>query len=444
MSRASFMNRTGVPSVALGLAVALFLGLVGCGGDNGTSSYKNPVTSTSTGAVITASQLIAWADEGKINAPFGTADRVVVISVAGRAAFTSTTRKHIPDAVVLDPVELTMTREEALGPTGTMMLSGPLMDALVRKLGIDERTTVVLTAPRASTDSEYYQLSVAYWTFRYWGFSRDRIKILNGGDDAWEVAGQVLTDAVVSVPPSTFSVTANKTLKDVVRYSLGETLTLIDSINRDRTVLNTWQLLDVRGFTTSPYLANTLRGAGGYQFVSSRVNGETTRNRIWPDRETLISRMATSAVMDGTSPAFLSPGKKLLVMCGTSTSASPTFLLFDAILGVPEGDVVMYDGSSSQWNSYSFARIRNAGASEAQANTWAFDVFTPGTSSARAVGTLPLALPGENPFIPGSFIYLPSQPEANQIETADKKHMAGGGGSPSTPTTPGGGGGSGC
>ena len=53
------------------------------------------------------------------------------------------------------PDELTMTREEGLGPAIEMMLSGPRMDALVQKLGIDAATTIVLTIPRGSTDLEH-------------------------------------------------------------------------------------------------------------------------------------------------------------------------------------------------------------------------------------------------------------------------------------------------
>jgi 3-mercaptopyruvate sulfurtransferase SseA len=330
-----------------------------------------------------------------------------------------------------------MTREEGLGPATVMVLSGARMDALVQKLGIDAGTTVVLTAPRASTDSEYYQLSVAYFTFRYWGFSRERVKILNGGDDAWDAAGNPLTDAVLVPTPSTYSVTANKVLKDTMRVSVGEMLSFVDSVNRDRSVLNTWQLLDVRGFATSPYVANTYRGTGGYQFITDRVNGEAARNRLYPDAATLSARLASSPVLDGAGSVFLSASKKMLVMCGTSTSASPTFVLFDAVLGVPEGDVMMYDGSSAQWNQYSLARIQAAGASASQAAAWAFDAPTPGTSTPRAIGTLPAAVAGENPFVPGNFVYSPAQGEVNQIESADKAYMAKTGGG----STPGGGGG---
>ena len=438
--RLRLSRRTG-SFAAVGVLAALALATWSCGGSAGTTSYSNPITTTQTSsAIIDAATLAKWTDEGKVNAPLGTADRVVVVSVASLANFTSTTKKHIPDAAHFDyQSELTMTREEGLGPSIQMMLSGPRMDAVVQRLGIDASSTVVLTVPRGSTDLEFWQMSVAYWTFRYWGFSRDRIKILNGGDDAWDVAGRTLTDALLVPTPSTYSVTGNKVLKDVLRTSVGEMLAFVDSVNRDRSLLNTWQMLDVRGFATSPYLANTYRGSNANQFLTDRVNGEASRNRLYPDRTTLASRMAASPVLDGATQTFLSPNKKTIVMCFTSTSASPSFVLFDAVLGVPEGDIAMYDASASQWNNYTVARIKAAGATTAQAATWAFDVATPGTSALRAIGTFPAAVPGENPFVPGNFAYSPAQNEANQLEAADNAHMA----QTSGGSTPGGGGGGG-
>jgi 3-mercaptopyruvate sulfurtransferase SseA len=439
--RPSFSRRTApVAAVAALAAIALVAG--SCGGSAGTTGYSNPITTTQTpSAIIDAATLAKWTDEGKVNAPLGTADRVVVVSVASLASFTSTTKKHIPDAVLLDyPNELTMTRTEGLGPAVTLMLSGPRMDALVQKLGIDGSTTIVLTIPRGSSDAEFWQMSVAYWTFRYWGFSRDRIKILNGGDDAWDVAGRPLTDALLVPTPSTYSVTQNKVLKDVLRGSVGEVLGYIDAINRDRSLLNTWQLVEVRGFTTSPYVANAYRQANANQFVTDRVNGEASRNRLYPDRTTLLSRMAALPVLDGTAQTFLSPSKKTIAMCFTSTSASPTFVLFDAVLGVPEGDIILYDASASQWNNYSLAKIQAAGASASQASAWAFDVTTPGTNAPRAIGTFAAPVPGENSFVPGNFAYSPAQAEANQAETADKAYMAATQGGT---TAPGGGGGGG-
>ena len=442
MPRTHLMPRRIVPLALIGALAALALGAWSCGGSAGTTGYTDPFSTTrAAGAIIDAATLAQWTDEGKVGAPLGTAGRVVVISVSSVANFTSTTKKHIPDSFNLDyPNELTMTREEGLGPAGGMMLSGPRMDALIQKLGIDAGTTVVLTIPRGSSDTEQFQQSVAYWTFRYWGFSRDRVKMLNGGDDAWDVAGRPLTDAVLVPTASTYSVTGNKVVKDALRTSVGEMLAFTDSVNKDRSVLNTWQMLDVRGFTTTPYIANVYRGNGGFQLLTDRVNGEATRNRLYPDAATLVSRMGASPVLDGAAQVFLSPSKKMLVMCGGSTTASATFVLFDAVLAVPEGDITMYDGSSSQWNNYSIAKIKAAGASDAQAASWAFDAATPGTSALRVVGTMPAAVPGENPFVPGNFVYSPTQSEVNQIESADKAYMSktsgggsgGGGGGGST------------
>lgn len=438
MSRGPLNTRRAQPYLLAIALMAIALGSWSCSGDTGTTGYDNPVSTTLAPAIIDAKTLMAWADEGKINAPFGVADRVVVVSVTTRANFTSA-KKHIPDSVLLDySAELSMTREEGLGPSATMMLAGPQMDALVKRLGIDDRTTIVLTVPKGTADGDMYQLSVAYWTFRYWGFARSRVKILNGGDDAWEVAGQALTDAIVSVPASSYNLTSNKTVKASLRYSVGEMLTLVDSLNQNPAQRAGVQLLDVRGFATSPYIANAFRGSSGYQFVLDRVNGESGRNRLYPDKATLMARLSSLPVLDGATNAFLSPTKKTVVMCGSSTSASPSFVLFDAVLEVPEGDIAMYDGSASQWNNYGFAKIRAAGATESQANAWAFDALTPGTSTFRVVGTMPLPVAGENPFMPGNFLYLPSQTEVNQIEANDSKYISatGGGTTPTTPSGP--------
>ena len=214
-------------------------------------------------------------------------------------------------------------------------------------------------------------------------------------------------------------------------------LRFVDSVNRDRSVLNTWQMLDVRGFATTPYVANAYRGSSGYQFITDRVNGEATRNRLYPDRTTLVSRMAASPVLDGAAQTFLSPGKKMLVMCGSSTSASPTFVLFDAVLGVPEGDIDdvrrLLEPVEQLQRGEDPAGGRHRGAGEHLGVRRPH----PGHLLLRAIGTLPAPVPGENAFVPGNFVFSPAQSEANQVETADKAYMAATQGG----STPGGGGG---
>ncbi len=96
-------HRRTAPFALVCALTALALACGGCGDSASTTGYTNPITSTQTGgAIIDAATLARWTDEGKVNAPLGTADRVVVVSVASVANFTSTTKKHIPDAVLLD------------------------------------------------------------------------------------------------------------------------------------------------------------------------------------------------------------------------------------------------------------------------------------------------------------------------------------------------------
>ena len=413
----------------LGIVMIAGLTMWGCGG-SGTSSYDDPsATTINSPAVITAANLKQWIDGGKLNAPLGDRDRVVVVSVSSAADWIATAKGHIPGAVRMDTAEIAQSRMEGLALAGSMMPDGPMMDGIIQRLGIDANTTIVLTIPK---NSSLYNQSVAFWDFRYWGFSRQRLKILNGGDDAWEVAGLALaTDATDKYTASTYSVSKNAALKDVVRYSLGEMIAKVDSLIATPALKSTWQLIDVRGFTTTPYLANTMLLSSATMFLTRLDAGDgVTRNYVYPDKATLESRMASLPVKDGADQVTprISPTKKTICMCGSSTSASPTFVLFDAVLNVPEGDIAMYDGSSSQWNSYSLARLtaKYPGASAAQLSAWAFDNAT----NPRARGTMPIST-DLSIWAVAAPVLGPSAADMNQIDTEDKAYMA-----PAATTTP--------
>lgn len=108
--------------------------------------------------------------------------------------------------------------------------NGPLMDVIIQSLGIDKDTVIVFTG------SEVWNTTRAYWVFRYWGFSRNQLFILNGeanGYDTfqssplwrsvWEDAGYELETQEPELPePSTFSVSEFKGNMDKVRASTEE------------------------------------------------------------------------------------------------------------------------------------------------------------------------------------------------------------------------------
>ena len=429
----------------LGTVMIVALTLWGCGtsGYDDVAAAKNAaITTTKAPAIIDAATLKQWIDEGKLNAPAGSLDRVALVTVTSMKNYTTASKKHIPGAALFDSgTELYSTREEGLGPVGSMVPAGAQMDTVIKKLGIDANTTIVLTIPKASADSEHYTQSRAYFTFRYWGFDRNRVKILNGGDDAWDVKAAVdpagypvLTKTIPPITASTYSVAKNKAgLKDILRYSLSEMIERVDALLADSTLLSSWQMVDARGFTTSPYFTNALRtqdlnpkawpaATHALMFLEDRVANTSTRNRLYPDKTTFETRMATYNLKAGTVDALLSPTKKTVVMCGSAISASPSFVLFDAVLGVPEGQIMMYDGSSSQWNGYSNARITaaNPTATSGQIAAWAFDTRV----TFDGTGTAALNWPASSlTLLTGYALYAPSNPLMNQIETADKAYM---------------------
>ena len=97
MLRTLMNSRRTAPLAAIGALTALALVTWSCGGSAGTTGYSNPITTTSTdSAIIDAATLAKWTDEGKVNAPLGTADRVVVVSVTTLANFLPRRRSTSP------------------------------------------------------------------------------------------------------------------------------------------------------------------------------------------------------------------------------------------------------------------------------------------------------------------------------------------------------------
>ncbi len=460
MSEKMMMKKSRVYKFALlGMVMAAGLTLWGCGkkeyddvAAQRAAALAAAVTTTKSSSIIDALTLKGWIDEGKLNAPFGSKDRVVVVSASTFANWSTTTKGHIPGAVRLDPAtEISQSRVEGLALASSMMPDGSLMDSIIKKLGIDANTTIVFSLPK---NSSIFDQGVPFWNFRYWGFARERLKILNGGDDAWDVAGLPMSyDTKDKYTPSTYSVSQNAALKDVVRYSLSEMIGKVDELIATPDLKNTWQLIDVRGVTTNPYLTNAQRLSSATMYLK-RLNGDATKNFVYPDKPTFEAALLDGTnykvrtgspitASDPTDGAHISATKKTVVMCGASVSASVSFVLFDAVLNVPEGDIAMYDGSSSQWNNYNTARLTaaypNTIASAAQRNAWSFNVYTSpvnplAISKNRAQGTFTSTMTSALAGIWAIFspVLGPTHVDMNQIENIDKAYIK----PVSAPTTP--------
>jgi 3-mercaptopyruvate sulfurtransferase SseA len=186
----------------------------------------NPPT-TQTAPVVTLiapETLKGLIDSGVVNGT-GT-DRVVILDIQSTATYSA---GHIPGALQMNSADLYKTRQEGPAKDVSMVVDGAGMDALVQKFGIDNNTTIVITGGTGTASAgTVLQMTRAYFTFRYWGFPKEKLKFLDGVNFAWKAAYSMATGPSVSVTPSTYSVKSNAGLQTGLRASLGEMIALAE------------------------------------------------------------------------------------------------------------------------------------------------------------------------------------------------------------------------
>lgn len=405
--------------VLAGLIAMLAIGSLGIWGcaDHPTE-YDNPndgiVTTKTPTALIEAATLAEWIDEGRLNSSDpDSRDKVVVITVSTPAAYAT---GHIPGAQLWNwGTEIYQTRLEGVAAASTMVLTGPSLDTLLRRSGIDEHTTVVFTT---STGDDLNKATRGWWTLRYWGFPKERIKVLQGCDAGWTAAGNSLVTEAPTIVPSDFSVrdlAAYSEFRGDLRTSIGEAIQAVDAINNGTTPDVKW--LDVRGGSPLPtsYIAPAQIDAWNAYYAAGA-------NTSFKPVEELVARLATFGVTEATPLTY--------VNCQGGVKCTIPFFILDGILGWP---VRSYNGSWGQWSAY---------ANDAVADAWETDLVTPNTTTSRSAGTWTPSTPAIDPVANAS--YGLADPRANQIENEDAAYFSSGGTTTPPPGGGGGGGGSGC
>jgi thiosulfate/3-mercaptopyruvate sulfurtransferase len=98
---------------------------------------------------------------------------------------------HIPGALKVD------WHNDLNDPVQRDYIGREQFQALVRRLGIDENTTVVFYG-----DKNNWWATYALWVFELFGFRHG--KILDGGRAKWEAEGRPMTDDIPTVRPSQY------------------------------------------------------------------------------------------------------------------------------------------------------------------------------------------------------------------------------------------------
>jgi len=329
------------------LGISLLLG--GCGSDSydtPTTISNAPITGAATSALIEPATLKAWIDQGLVNADSSFNEKVVILEYNGSG-------DRIPGAFRVGAGELRATRLDGLAPAGSLVATGDQMDAVIQRLGIDANTTIVFV-----TSAAMYNETRAYWTFRYWGFPQERLKVLNGGYAAWQADSYTLTAEEPTAVPSTYSVKDLGTLNSDLRVSISELLAKLGSAEVNGTDYLTMDARTTLTGTSSGYYGNVATGslitgfvvfegrpAGGVAVSQGSLFGADGKYKPVTDTDADATNDLTSIF----EAAGWTPGLPVITYCTSGFSCTPIYFALEAILGSP---VQVFDGSWSTAGQY--------------------------------------------------------------------------------------------
>lgn len=375
MSRKINRNFWKMATQLLVVAVAA-IGLWGCGG--GGSSFDTPntadapnVNGAATNVLVDAATLKSWMDDGLVNGDGVFDSKVVIFDFGGYTMDPAVDPERIQGACRVTAGSLNSRRVEGVATAYPLVATGEQMDAVIQQLGIDENTIIVFTT--AETAPMFYATR-AYWMFRYWGFSQDQLRVLDGGNKAFRaVNGDSLMTRDVPVPvASTFSVKdlADDTNNDL-RLSIGEMLGLVANLDTDTDVI-----IDARGGTfysgagSSPgyvtgkvdYVVYDGHPEGGQYLGQGMLFNTDGTFKSKTELETLFADN-----LDGWSP-----DKMTTVYCLSGYSATPIYFALETIIGAPAR---LYDGSWSQFGQYSDFADALGELDPVLASQWATDRY---------------------------------------------------------------------
>ncbi|MBF0646223.1 selenite/tellurite reduction operon rhodanese-like protein ExtH [Desulfuromonas acetoxidans] len=397
--------------------------LTACGGGGGGSdSYDKATTVTNdpveelanTSVLITPEILKGWMDAGLVNNEDSFNGRVVILSleatsetVEGEVVTEAYPSTHIPGAFPWGSVQ-SQTRLDGLAEAPYMVVDGPTMDSILERCGIDENTTIVLTYAGSGVMSATRD----YGYLRYWGFPKEKIKVLNGGDDAWAAAGYALTDAPATAASTYMSVSDNASIRTDLYMSLADMILAVqDNDDSGNTLYN---IVDTRG-ASATYINNAIPFA----------------YNLFTDRSVFFTKdIVEGHVADAIADYGFDPTLPSITYCVSGGRASVGFFVLDAIMGY---DVAVYDGSWLQWQLYTDPyQITDDEDVTTQYNLndlWSVESLTTGVMNPVS-GSI-------NADLNATLNDLEA-PEATQIETEDTEYFNEGGSAP-TGTSEGGG-----
>lgn len=207
-------------------ALALAIGLQGCGGGSEDTTYggtnavpikvNTPADLTSESAsdynsnvygLITGATLKRWKDDWLNQRPAGIAGKLVILQVtAGETGYAYFQSNNLNVFTYLAAsAEWVMTRSNGVISTPSLVLDGPSIDAQLKKYSIDPLNDMIVIAQGTAGQANVMSQGRAWLALRYWGVDAKHLAILNGGNK-WQFDSGAMTAAdfvtAGATPPS--------------------------------------------------------------------------------------------------------------------------------------------------------------------------------------------------------------------------------------------------
>jgi thiosulfate/3-mercaptopyruvate sulfurtransferase len=233
---------------------------------------------------------------------------------------------HIPGALKID------WHADLNDPVQRDYVERDAFQALVRRLGIDDRTTVVFYG-----DKNNWWATYALWVFHLFGFTNT--KILDGGRMKWEAEGRPMTTEVRTVVPTSYEARPRDDRR--IRAFMPDVLTHAKAHGK---------LIDVR--SPDEYTGRKLH-MPDYPQEGAMRGGHIPGARSVPWARaanadgTFKSAAALRDIYEGE--AGLSAGDDVVAYCRIGERSSHTWFVLTYLLGYDT--VRNYDGSWTEWGN---------------------------------------------------------------------------------------------
>ncbi|NLG34048.1 MAG: sulfurtransferase [Lentisphaerae bacterium] len=232
--------------------------------------------------------------------------------------------RHIPGAVHLNEGLFRMSR----GGMPTRYVPAENMQTVIRELGMTADAPVVVYSGKGDISRAGGGLEQPMAAYTLWRFGMNKVYILDGGLQKWTAEERPVSQEFPSVQPSNF--TANVRQEQVV------TTEQVQRMKEQADVV----LLDARP-------ARVYAGKGPW-IRPGHIPGAV--NLYWKDLVTKDNPWKLKPAEEITAALVqrdATPGKTIIVSCGTGREATQEYLILSRLLNYP--NVKFYEGSFTEW-----------------------------------------------------------------------------------------------